>query len=121
MQVCRHPIRRNGAARLCVRPAGHSGMCAGQMLAAVSPRRRAEEREYRKLRAAFLEGHDRCEFPEGCEARSTVVHHRRGRSGERLLQVAWWAASCAFHNDYAETETGHSLAIGWLVRIEGVA
>jgi hypothetical protein len=72
------------------------------------------------LRKAFLLGREWCEFPLGCSARATVVHHRRGRFGARLLDIDWWAASCAHHNDYAETNTGHSLAIGWLVPIEGV-
>lgn len=87
----------------------------------VSAKLRKRKPQYLQLREAFLEGHPRCEFPAGCEARATVVHHRRGRFGERLVDVDWWAASCDFHNDYAETHTGHSLAIGWLVRIEGAA
>lgn len=78
-------------------------------------------REYRKLVGPFLTGRQQCEFPEGCEARSTVVHHRRGRFGRRLVDVDWWAASCDFHNDFAETRTGEALAIGWLIRIEGVS
>lgn len=87
----------------------------------VSKKRAAQMRQYRKLAAAFLEGHPRCEFPAGCEAFATDVHHRRGRSGARLLDTDWWAASCRFHNDYAETRTGEALAIGWLIRIEGAA
>jgi hypothetical protein len=57
-------------------------------------------------------------FP-GCGQPATELHHRRGRRGARLLDQAWWAASCATHNDFAETHTGESLDIGWLVRIEG--
>lgn len=87
----------------------------------VSARRRRELAEYTKLRRAFLEGRARCEFPEGCHARSAEVHHKRGREGARLLDVDWWAASCSYHNAYAETHTGHALAIGWLVRIEASA
>lgn len=86
-----------------------------------SLKRAAELRQYRKMVGPFLAGRPVCEFPEGCEASAVCVHHRRGRFGARLLDVDWWAASCAFHNDYAETHTGHSLAIGWLIRIEGVA
>jgi hypothetical protein len=86
-----------------------------------SLKRAQQMREYGKLVGPFLAGRSQCEFPAGCEARATAVHHRRGRFGLRLLDVDWWAASCDFHNDFAETRTGEALAIGWLIRIEGAA
>lgn len=86
-----------------------------------SAKRAAQMRRYRPLAAAYLEGHPICEFPLGCDAAATEVHHKRGREGDRLLDVDWFAAACRVHNDYAETRTGHALAIGWLVRIEGAA
>lgn len=95
-----------------------TGLQRATRLAAVSRKRRRELAEYRRLRDAFLAGHRVCEFP-GCYAPSRVVHHKRGRFGARLVDVDWWAAACLFHNDYAETNTGHSLAVGWLVPIEG--
>lgn len=85
---------------------------------AVSPKRARQLRVYRPARDAYLTEHPWCEFPD-CTAPSEVLHHKRGRRGMRLLDQAWWAASCNFHNDYAETNTGAALAIGWLVRIEG--
>jgi len=87
----------------------------------VSKKRAAALRVYRKRRDDFLTANPQCQFPGGCEQRSTVVHHRRGRFGARLLDERFWAASCDYHNDYAETHTGESLALGWLVRIEGVS
>lgn len=86
-----------------------------------SPKRAAQMREYRKLVGPFLEANPWCQFPLGCSEPATQVHHRRGRRGLRLLDQAWWAASCATHNDYAETHTGHALALGWLVCIEGLS
>lgn len=86
-----------------------------------SKKRAALMRIYAKRVAVFLEEHPVCEFPLGCGRPSVDVHHTRGRFGFRLLAEDWWKASCRFHNDYAETETGHSLEIGWLVRIESVA
>jgi hypothetical protein len=86
-----------------------------------SKKRAAAMRVYRKRRDEFLTEHPRCQFPTGCEARATVVHHRRGRFGGRLLDERWWAAACDLHNDFAETHTGEALDLGWLVRIEGVA
>jgi hypothetical protein len=70
---------------------------------------------YRPKARAFLEAHPRCQFPLGCGAPSVDVHHRRGREGLRLLDERYWAASCRFHNDYAETRTGAALACGWLL------
>lgn len=88
---------------------------------AVSPKRAKQLREYTKRRRVFLEARERCEFPNGCTERATTVQHLRGRRGERLLDENWWAASCLRHNLWAEEHTGEALAIGWLVRIEGVA
>ena len=88
---------------------------------AVSAKRRAQMVIYKKLRAEFLEARPWCEYPEGCGQLATEVQHRRGRRGERLNDVDWWAASCRAHNMQAEEDTGRALAIGWLVRIEGGA
>ena len=95
-----------------------TGLQRRSRLRAVSPKRRRELVEYERLHVGFLAGRTICEFPLGCIARSTVVHHRRGRFGARLLDVDWWAASCNFHNELAETQTGAALACGWLVPIE---
>lgn len=82
--------------------------------------KRAEQMAvYVPQRNAFLAANPQCQYPEGCGQRATQVHHRRGRRGLRLLNKTWWSASCDFHNEYAETNTGHCLTIGWLVRIEG--
>jgi hypothetical protein len=87
----------------------------------VSVRRQRENREYTKLRREFLESRPRCEFPNGCGERADTVQHLRGRRGARLNNVDYWAASCLAHNLWAEENTGEALAIGWLIRIEGVA
>lgn len=88
---------------------------------AVSKRRAALLRIYAKRRVEFLTNRPKCEFPRGCEQRATTIQHLRGRRGERLLDETWWAASCLDHNLWAEDHTGEALAMGWLVRIEGVA
>lgn len=84
-----------------------------------APKRTAEIRKFRAQIEPFLAERPVCEFPEGCQRPSVVIHHRRGRRGCRLLHRPWWAASCNQHNQYAEEHTGHSLEIGWLLRIEG--
>lgn len=90
-------------------------------LPAVSRKRAAQQRVYSKLRAAFLAEHPRCQWPGGCAWPATTVQHLRGRSGERLNDTTWWAASCWPHNAWAEEHTGAALEMGWLVRIEGAA
>jgi hypothetical protein len=82
-----------------------------------SPRRAEQMALYVPLAKAFLEQNQWCWFP-GCTRRSSEVHHRRGRSGERLLDQRWWAASCHAHNELAETNTGYALSVGWLIEIE---
>jgi hypothetical protein len=82
-----------------------------------SPRRAEQMAEYRPLARLYLEEHQWCAYP-GCTRRSTEVHHRRGRSGERLTDQRWWAASCTPHNLLAETDTGLALSVGWLIEIE---
>jgi hypothetical protein len=75
------------------------------------------------VRSLYLSAHPQCEFPGdgGCRQQATEIQHRRGRRGDRLLDVGWWAASCHDHNMWAEEHTGEALACGWLVRIEGAA
>jgi hypothetical protein len=78
-------------------------------------------RIYVRMVGPFLADNPTCQFPLGCAEDATTVHHKRGRFGTRLIDKQWWAASCNAHNTYAETNTGHSLEIGWLIRIEGRA
>lgn len=87
----------------------------------VSKKRAVQMRAYSKLRGPFLEANPWCQSPWNCGQPSTEVQHRRGRRGERLLDVTWWAASCSPCNQRAETDTGEALRLGWLVRIEGTA
>ena len=88
---------------------------------AVSKKRAKQLRVYSVLRREFLAEHPLCESPANCGQPATEIQHRRGRRGVRLLDVAWWAASCHDCNTRAETDTGWALATGWLIRIEGEA
>lgn len=85
----------------------------------VSKKRAEQLQTYRVLREEYLAEHPYCESPLDCGQGATEIQHRRGRRGERLLDVAWWAASCHDCNQAAETDTGWALATGWLVPIEG--
>lgn len=61
----------------------------------VSKSRARQNREYTKLKAAFLEANPLC---QACSdfgtvpARSTEVHHVRGRSGKLLCDTRYWLA-----------------------------
>lgn len=70
---------------------------------------------YIPRRNAFLLANPFCQYPLGCKSWSADVHHRRGRDGWRLLAEEWWASSCRFHNDLAETDTGTARRCGWLL------
>lgn len=83
-----------------------------------SRKREAMFRIYRKRVALYLAEHPHC---LRCAQPAVTVHHRRGRTGFRLLDETWWAPSCEPCNTWAEEHTGDALATGWLVRIEGVA
>lgn len=93
----------------------------GKPLRKRSDKRAQQMSLYRPLARAFLETHPRCQFPLGCTAPSTEVHHRRGREGARLLDERFWAASCRACNEYAEEHTGDALACGWLLPANDVA
>lgn len=62
----------------------------------VSKRRAAQLREYRRLRHDFLEPADgRIVLCGVCEHEvATEIHHKIGRSNNRLLQVEHWLAVC---------------------------
>jgi len=87
---------------------GHPHTVYGQR----SVKRAEQMAVYVPERNTFLTANSLCQYPEGCGQRATQVHHRRGRRGLRLLDKTWWSASCDFHNEYAETNTGHCLTIG---------
>ena len=97
MNQCPHIIRRKGEDHRCNLPEGHWQLHQAAPIRFESYKRRWERRQYRDLRAAFLTGRPLCEMCE--EARSTEVHHKRGRVGSLDLDADHWAALC--HNCHA--------------------
>lgn len=82
----------------------------------MSAHRHAQKRIYDKDRAIFLKKHPHCSIQSPiCTHKSTVIHHKRGRTGHRYLNKAEWAASCVACNLYVEkektwaVENGHRL------------
>lgn len=81
-------------------------------LTKVSRKRARQLREYSVLRAEFLARFPRCQYPGGCTALSTDVHHMRGRVGADLLDVDHWLALCRPHHEHITTHPAEALALG---------
>lgn len=68
-----------------------------QPLPSRSPKRTREERLYSGKRIIFLAEHCICEAHlSGCTTFATEVHHKKGRTGDLLLDETEWLAAC--HN-----------------------
>lgn len=59
-----------------------------------STKRQAELREYRKVRDEYMRDHKQCEV-DGCNKRSTNIHHKAGRIGNLLTDVNYFMACCS--------------------------
>lgn len=58
-----------------------------------TPKRAAEEVQYRKLCREYLDCHPSCEVVE-CHRKSTQVHHMQTRTNDNLLNVDMFLAVC---------------------------
>lgn len=77
----------------------------------VSDKRRAEMKEYAKLRAEFLKANPVCQL---CgKAKATDVHHKCKR-GKNYLNVATWAALDRKCHTYIEDHKSWARTNGWL-------
>lgn len=86
-------------------------MKRGGRLRAVSPKRAAQNRTYRILRAKFLTENPWCWYP-GCGRRSQDLHHKAGRRGAMLLAVEHFAALCRTHHDHLTTHPAEAYRLG---------
>lgn len=77
-----------------------------------SKKRAKQNRQYTPVKRKFLIDHPICQV-EGCEAPSTDIHHKAGRSGKQLLKVDDFMAVCRPHHntfedqDKAARQAGH--------------
>jgi hypothetical protein len=78
---------------------------------AVSKKRAALERVYRKRRPVFLEANPWCGFP-GCLAAAAEVHHRKGRVGALLLDERFWTGLCHHHHQHVTEHPSEAYALG---------
>lgn len=108
---CPHITHRRGEVHRCVLPAGHRvPLHQYGGMPRVGMRRSREEREYTRLRAAFLEGRPVCELCE--EARATEVHHMCGRTGSLYLDVNLWKALCHDCHAWATEHPLEAIRVG---------
>lgn len=77
----------------------------------VSGKRSGENREYAKLRLAFLIEHPVCQACE--EAASSQVHHTRGRIGRLLCMVRFWMAVCRGCHQWITEHPVEARERGW--------
>lgn len=67
----------------------------------IAKKRKAELKEYSKLRSVFLSKRKFCEAQlGGCMRIATEVHHKQGRENKMLIDEGKWMAVCrSCHNE----------------------
>jgi len=75
-----------------------------------SKKRARQERLYRKLRDAFLVGNPWCAV---CGDLATQVHHKAGRRGDLLCDVAKWLPVCDEHHRQITESPAWAIEQGW--------
>lgn len=79
----------------------------------LSGKRRKQTNEYIKARRKYLEEHMVCEM---ClQAEATQIHHKAGRTGERLLKEEWWLAACQNCHSFVHSNPEASMNSGWIL------
>ena len=84
------------------------------MIRSRSIKRAKQEREYAKIRKAYLFCHPNCHV-RGCFDRATEIHHMKGRIGDLLTNEEFFLPVCRAHHNYIEShpieakEHGYSL------------
>lgn len=89
-----------------------TGLRRTTRLSAVSKKRAIQLKEYRRLRAPFLDRNRVCEV---CNRRkSQDVHHARGRIGLDLIDLNGWMAVCRPCHQWLHDNPREAKAKGWL-------
>lgn len=87
-----------------IKPVKSKPTAVKKRLPSISLKRKDENKEYSLQRKLFLEQHPMCQAHVSgiCQQYSSQVHHKKGRTGELLLDVRYWLAVC--HNCHHEIE-----------------
>ncbi len=79
----------------------------------VSAKRAKENREYSKLRKAFLEEHQWCAVNP--LIRATQIHHRYSRRGKWLNETSLWLAVSAEGHQWIHENGREARKRGWII------
>jgi hypothetical protein len=82
-----------------------------------SAKQTARDREYSKVRKAWLAKNEWCQFCKLlCEFTrgATEVHHARGRAGALLTDTGFFVASCRTHRDWPHENPSKARELGLL-------
>ena len=119
----------------CTNPAFSKGYCTWHMpkkpikakkkpirprspLKKVSDPRAKQIAVYRLKKKEFLMKHPICQFPN-CNRPSAIIHHRKHRENERLLDEEFWMALCGGEEPCHKTIHAfpeESYRQGWLIK-----
>lgn len=85
-----------------------------QPIPKVSKKRQSKEREYQKLRRAFLEKNPVCQVKE-CRRFANDVHHKKARIGDLLTDVSHFMAVCRLCHQKIELNPKWAIENGYSV------
>lgn len=85
----------------------------GKPIRKVSKKRAKEQRQYTPVRKKFLKENPMCQAQlEGCEGKSSELHHMGGRQNGRLLKVEDFRALCGNCHRKITEESRAAIAAG---------
>ena len=82
-----------------------------------STKRAKQEREYLKVRKAFLLSSQSCQaqLPTICTTQATDIHHKKGRIGELLTDPTYFLAVCRACHTWIELNPGKAKELGYSI------
>ena len=78
-----------------------------------TPKRAAQIRLYNKAREEYMEDNNCCEI---CSGTQIVLHHKKGRRGERLMDKNFFMSVCNFCHNIIHTRPEWSYEKGYLIK-----
>ena len=82
------------------------------MIRSRSIKRAKQEREYAKIRKAYLFCHPTCEV-NGCTADAVEIHHKRGKIGNLLTDERFFLPVCRHHHNYIHDNPSIAMRLGY--------
>ena len=97
------------------RPEGQKEKGTSMMYQKIRPRsvkRLKQERQYAKIRKAFLFCHVKCRVA-GCDSPAVEIHHMKGRTGDLLTDERFFLPVCRAHHNYIESHPAEAKEHGY--------